>query len=183
MDIFDNEFLNFWRSLNKYGVKYMMVGGVATNLHGYERTTNDVDLLLKDTLENRQKLRLAFKDYGMGDFEMMERLQFVPGWTDFHLNNGVRLDIMTDMKGLEEFSFEDCFQLASIANIENVLISFLYINHLIANKKTRKPAERPIGRYIPRKNKKVKGRRKWLRYLFNYSCFSAPEPYLCAKFR
>ena len=135
MDIFDNELLNFWGFLNKHGVEYVMVGGVATNLHGYERTTNDVDILLKDTLENRQKLRMAFKDYGMGDFEMMERLQFVPGWTDFHLNNGLRLDIMTHMKGLEEFSFDDCLQLASIAEIENVSVPFLHINHLIANKK------------------------------------------------
>mgnify|MGYP003576806952 CR=1 FL=1 len=135
MDIFDNELLNFWRSLNKYEVEYVMVGGVATNLHGYERTTNDVGLLLNDTLENQQKLRLAFKDYGMGDFEMMERLQFVPGWTNFHLNNGLRLDIMTVMKGLEEFTFDECLQHASIADIENVLIPFIHINHLIANKK------------------------------------------------
>lgn len=135
MDIFDNELLNFWRFLNKHEVQYIMVGGVATNLHGYQRTTNDVDLLLNDNLENRQKLRMAFKDYGMGDFEMMERLQFVPGWTNFHLNNGLRLDIMTEMKGLEAISFNECLQLASIAEIENVSIPFLHINHLIANKK------------------------------------------------
>lgn len=47
------------------GVDYMTVGGVTTDLHGEERTPNDVDLLLKDTKENRQKLRPAFKDYGM----------------------------------------------------------------------------------------------------------------------
>ncbi len=135
MDIFDNELLNFWHFLNKHKVEYVMVGGVATNLHGYERTTNDVDLLLKDTPENRQKLRSAFKDYGMGDFEMMERLQFVPGWTNFHLNNGLRLDIMTEMKGLEDYTFDECLEHASIADIENVLIPFLHINHLIANKK------------------------------------------------
>lgn len=135
MDIFDNELLNFWRFLNRHEVQYVMVGGVATNLHGYERTTNDIDLLLKDTLENRQRLRIAFKDYGIGDFEMMERLQFVPGWTNFHLNNGLRLDVMTEMKGLEEISFDECIEMASIAEIENVSIPFLHINHLIANKK------------------------------------------------
>ena len=79
MDIFDNELLHFWHFLNKHKVQYIMVGGVATNLHGYERTTNDVDLLLNDTLENRKKLQLAFKEHGMGDFEMMERLQLYPG--------------------------------------------------------------------------------------------------------
>ena len=78
---------------------------------------------------------MAFKDYGMGDFEMMERLQFVPGWTNFNLNNGLRVDIMTEMKGLEASSFNEYLELASIAEIENVSIPFLHINHLIANKK------------------------------------------------
>ena len=135
MDIFDTEVVNFWKSLQKYQVKYIMVGGYAINLHGYQRYTGDMDILLDDNLENRQKLRMAFKDYGMGDFEMMERLQFVPGWTNFHLNNGLRVDIMTEMKGLEAISFDECLELASIAEIENVSIPFLHINHLIANKK------------------------------------------------
>jgi hypothetical protein len=112
-----------------------MVGEYAVNLHGYQQYTDDIAILLDDTLENRQKLRLAFKEYGIGDFEMMERLQFVPGWTNFHLNNGLRLDIMTEMKGLEDVSFQECFELASIAEIENVSFPFLHINHLIANKK------------------------------------------------
>ena len=71
----------------------------------------------------------------MGDFYMMERLQFVPGWTAFNLNNGMRLDIMVDMKELENFSFSECYQLASMADIEGVKVPFLHINHLLANKK------------------------------------------------
>ena len=40
MDIFDEDLLAFWRTLNNRGVKYIMVGGVATNLYGYQRTTD-----------------------------------------------------------------------------------------------------------------------------------------------
>ena len=39
------------------------------------------------------------------------------------------------MKGLEQYSFDDCLQQASIADIENVSVPFLHINHLILNKK------------------------------------------------
>lgn len=134
MDIFDKELLNFWISLNQQQVRYIMVGGIATNLHGYQRTTNDIDVWIEDTIENRRRLRLAFKAYGMGDFEMMERMQFVPGWTNFNLNNGLQLDIMVGMKGLEGYSFDECLQLASIADIHGVQVPFLHINHLIANK-------------------------------------------------
>lgn len=39
------------------------------------------------------------------------------------------------MKGLEDFTFDECLELATIAEIENVKIPFLHINHLIVNKK------------------------------------------------
>lgn len=112
-----------------------MVGGYATNLHGYQRFTGDMDIWIKDTLENRQSLRIAFIDCNIGDYPMIEYMQFIPGWTEFHLNNGLRLDILVDMKGLEGYTFDECLQMASIADIENVKIPFLHIRQLIENKK------------------------------------------------
>lgn len=135
MDIFDDEILRFWKSLEDNAVKYLMVGGFATNIHGYQRYTGDMDIWLLDTIQNRANLRNAFRDVGMGDYSMMETLQFVAGWTDFRLNNGLQLDIMVSMKGLEGFSFDECYEMATIAEIENVRVPFLHINQLIANKK------------------------------------------------
>ena len=66
---------------------------------------------------------------------MLKTMQIVPGWTDFHLNNGLRVDLLIDMKGLEGYTFTECLQLASLAEIEGLKIPFLHINHLIANKK------------------------------------------------
>src|SRR5262245_29443239 len=100
MDIFDDELLSFWRSLNKFSVEYIMVGGVATNFNGYQRATDDIDVWIEDTVENRIKFRQAFKEYSSVDYEMIERMQIVPGWTYFNLNNGFRLDLMVSMKGL-----------------------------------------------------------------------------------
>lgn len=140
MDIFDQETVKFWSYLSKHGVRYIMIGGYATNLHGYQRFTGDMDIWVEDTQENRKKLRSAFEDYGMGDFFMMERMQFVPGWTYFTLNNAMRLDVMVDVKGLENFTFEQCLQMASVADIDDIKIPFLHINHLIAAKKA---ANRP----------------------------------------
>lgn len=135
MDIFDEEILSFWRALQQNNVQYIMVGGYATNLHGYQRFTGDMDIWIKDTLENRQSLRIAFIDCNIGDYPMIEYMQFIPGWTEFHLNNGLRLDILVDMKGLEGYTFDECLQMASIADIENIKISFLHISQLIENKK------------------------------------------------
>ncbi len=135
MDIFDEEIVKFWKSLYTNGVRYIMVGGYATNLHGYQRYTGDMDIWLEDDVENRAKLRKAFSDAEMGDYFMMETIQFVPGWTDFRLNNGLKLDILVNMVGLEGYTFEECLNIAAVANIEGVEIPFLHINQLIANKK------------------------------------------------
>jgi hypothetical protein len=135
VDIFDEEILNFWRALEQNNVQYIMVGGYATNLHGYQRFTADMDIWLKDTLENRKALRKAFVSCNVGDYPMITHTQFVPGCTDFHLNNGLRLDILIDMKGLEDYTFDECLAMASIADIEDVKIPFLHISQLIDNKK------------------------------------------------
>jgi predicted nucleotidyltransferase len=135
MDVFDEELLNLWKSLNKHLVKYIMVGGVATNLNGYQRTTADIDIWIEDTLHNRESLRKAFRDCQMGDFYMLKTMQIIPGWTDFRLNNGLRVDLLVSMKGLEEFSFDESLSIANIAEIEGVRVPFLQMNQLIANKK------------------------------------------------
>lgn len=119
-----------------------MVGGVAAILHGHNRLTEDIDVWVEDTVENRRALRSAFKEYGMGDFFMMETLQIVPGWTYFHLNNGIRLDLMTHLKGLEEYGFDKCLQQASIATIFDIDVPFLSLNDLLkAKRATNRPKD------------------------------------------
>jgi len=134
VDVFDEDILNFWKALQECGVQYIMIGGYATNLHGYQRFTGDLDIWLKDTKPNRLALRKAFLSCNMDDYPMIEHMQFIPGWTEFHLNNGLSLDIIVDMKGLEDYTFDECLQMASIADIDGVSIPFLHINQLIKNK-------------------------------------------------
>jgi hypothetical protein len=135
MDFLDEELIRFWRTLNENKVKYIMVGGFAIRFHGYNRNTDDLDIWLQDTLGNRKKLRAAFVQLEYGDLEPLETMQFVPGFSNITICNGIELDILGNMKGLEQLSFDECLQMASIANIEGVSVPFLHINHLIENKK------------------------------------------------
>lgn len=134
MDIFDEELLGFWRHLNEAAVRYIMVGGVAVNLNGYNRSTDDINVWIEDTVENRRNFRVAFKNYSGLDIVMMERLEIIPGWSNFNLNNGMVLDLLIGMKGLEEFTFQECLEQDEIAEIDEVRVPFLHINHLIVNK-------------------------------------------------
>ena len=131
----DDELLRFWQVLNKNKVRYIMVGGFAIRFHGFNRNTDDLDMWLEDTLENRRNLRTSFSELGYGDFSSLEMMQFLPGWTNFYIGGGIELDIMTSMKGLENISFSECLRMASIADLEGVEVPFLHINHLIDNKK------------------------------------------------
>jgi predicted nucleotidyltransferase len=135
MDILDEELVKFWKALNENGVRYIMVGGFATRFHGFNRSTDDLDMWLEDTKANRKQLRKAFAELGYGDFASLETMKFIPGWTNFYIGGGVELDIMTNMKGLDQIPFEECLEMASIADLEGIKVPFLHINHLIANKK------------------------------------------------
>ena len=135
MDILDEELLNLWRLLQKYNTHYIMVGGFAATFHGFNRATADLDLWIKDTLDNRQSLRKVLKELEIGDYESIETTQFVPGFTSIMLNSGFELDIMTSLKGFDQIRFDECYNLAARALVENIPVKFLHINQLIEAKK------------------------------------------------
>jgi hypothetical protein len=135
MDVLDEALIKFWQALNENKVRYIMVGGFAIRFHGFNRNTDDLDMWLEDTPDNRKRLRTAFQQLGYGDFSSFETMQFVPGFSSIRIVGGIELDIMSKMKGLEQYSFDECLQVASIADLSGVQIPFLHINHLIQNKK------------------------------------------------
>jgi Nucleotidyl transferase of unknown function (DUF2204) len=47
------------RSLNREGVRYLLIGGFAVILHGLVRTTKDIDLLIDPSEENIRRLKKA----------------------------------------------------------------------------------------------------------------------------
>lgn len=131
----DEGLIEFWRVLNKYNVQYIMVGGFAVNMNGYIRATKDSDIWINDNRENRKNFRLAYAELGYGDFPAFETMEFAPGWIQFYIADGIILDIMTSMKGLENQSFEECRSRAKVADLNGVRVPFLHINDLLANKK------------------------------------------------
>jgi len=50
--------------LNKYKIRYVVVGGVAVLLHGFERFTKDLDLMVDLDEKNLAKIYEAFKKIG-----------------------------------------------------------------------------------------------------------------------
>lgn len=60
MDAFDDA-LRVIESLNQHGVDYAVVGGVALNVHGLVRATEDIDIFVRPDPANIERLRAALK--------------------------------------------------------------------------------------------------------------------------
>ena len=60
MDALDDA-LRVIASLNQAGVDYVVVGGVALNVHGLIRATEDLDLFVRPDPENIERLRVALR--------------------------------------------------------------------------------------------------------------------------
>ena len=88
----------------------------------------------QDEINNRKNLGKSLAQFGY-DTASLEDFNFVPGWTDFYIGSGIRLDIITTMVGLENISFEEALNNAAIAQIYDVTVHFFI---LISSFKIRK---------------------------------------------
>jgi predicted nucleotidyltransferase len=129
------QIIDVWKYLSENNVNYLTIGGFAVNIYGYGRNTGDIDIFIEDSIDNRINLRNAIKQIGLGDFESINTMQFIPGWTDFTLNINFRLDIMTSVKGLENQSFAALLEKANIIDIDGIPVFFIDYNSLIISKK------------------------------------------------
>jgi predicted nucleotidyltransferase len=69
-NIFNDDFREFIKSLNDHGVKYILIGDYSVILHGYSRTTGDMDIWVERTEENYKKIFDAFYQFRMPVFDM-----------------------------------------------------------------------------------------------------------------
>jgi len=136
----NNQIVEIWKYLAINKVKYLTIGDLAASIYGYYRNEGIIDIYIEDTISNRENLQEALKQSGIGDFENMNTMQFVPGWTDITLNFNLRLDIMTSVKGLENKSFTALLEKANIIDIDGIPVCFLDYDSLIIAKKA---ANRP----------------------------------------
>lgn len=132
-DYFNDDFRDFLRALNNQKVEYILVGGMAVILNGYVRTTGDMDVWVKKTKENYQKILLAFHEFRMPIFDMTED-RFLSDRFDVWVFGAipVKIELMTAVKGIE---FDEAYSLSQIHDENDIPIRYLHINSLIASKK------------------------------------------------
>jgi len=133
-NIFNPDFREFIQCLNDSEVKYILVGGFSVILHGYSRTTGDMDIWVERSSKNYQKIKRAFEQFGMPVFDMTE-LNFMehPVWDVFTYGRPpAAIDIMVKVKGLD---FETCYANAVDFEDEGLKIKTIHLDNLIEAKK------------------------------------------------
>ena len=133
-NIFNEDFRDFITALNDQEVRYILVGGFSVILHGYSRTTGDMDIWVERSVENYSKLKRAFHQFGMPVFDMTEN-NFLshPNWDVFTFGiPPVAIDIMVQVKGLD---FESCLNNSVFFEDEGLKIRTIHINNLLEAKK------------------------------------------------
>ncbi len=116
-NIFNQDFLDFIITLEKFDARYILVGGYSVILHGYPRTTGDLDIWVDQTKENYRLLTQAFSEFGL---PVMSENEFLnPANEVFTYGRPpIAIDLMTTCKGL---LFKEAFNI-NVLRIQPFLI-------------------------------------------------------------
>jgi Nucleotidyl transferase of unknown function (DUF2204) len=126
-----DDFKELLELFNENGVEYLLIGGYAVALHGYVRSTNDIDFFVSGTEENAKRLVSALADFGFASsglsIELFTR-------KDSLVIMGVEplaVDILNYLTGLD---FESAYRRRKVIISEGIEISLIDLDDLITNK-------------------------------------------------
>ena len=142
--------VNFFQSLDRHQVEYLLISGQATVLYGAATFSEDIDLWISPTEKNRARLLLALCDCQARYYKLtppltMEHLQRGHGF-HFVLPGGGSDEIFLDVMGQppRAGAFADSLATARRMETEWGLIRTIGIKPLVELKKTQRLEDYPI---------------------------------------
>jgi hypothetical protein len=121
----------FVRLLNANAVEYLEVGAFAVAFHGFPRYTADLDLLVRSSRENADRLLQVLSAFGFGSLEIKRE--------DFEAHDRIiqlgvspnRIDLLTSISGV---IFDQAWSTRENAELDGVAVPFIGLAALIQNK-------------------------------------------------
>jgi len=129
-----SNFENILITLNKCNVDYMIAGGYAVNFHGYNRSTSDLDLLLKPSNDNKEKLCLALKKlkFAENGIEQVRKIDFETPFSFIIGNDPIDVDVFNFITGVK---YEEAEKNAiDYEYSEKLIVKYISLRDLIVNK-------------------------------------------------
>jgi predicted nucleotidyltransferase len=122
----------FLKSFNAQKVEYLIVGGIAVAYYGYPRYTGDIDVWVKKSKENAEKIISAVNSFGYAGLDLtIEELTKDNMVFQFGVEPN-RIDVITDADGL---IYDEAEKNKKEVLIEDVKIYMISLEDLKKNKK------------------------------------------------
>ena len=112
-------------------VEFILVGAYAVAAHGLPRATGDIDLWIKSSSENADRVWAALKRFGAPLSDLSKQDFITPGNV---VQLGVapgRIDILTQITGVD---YQDADREKLLIEIEGISVPVIGLSHLIRNK-------------------------------------------------
>lgn len=135
--ILNQNFREFIKLLNSNQVRYLIVGGYAVAFHGHPRYTKDIDIWIWINENNAKNMKKALDEFGFSSLGLKEEDFLVPGYVIQLGYPPNRIDILTQVTGLE---FDLCYSSKIELDIDGITVNFIDLESLKKNKKA-------IGRF------------------------------------
>ena len=119
--------------LNSREVEYLVVGGHAVAFHGHPRYTGDIDLLIRTTSINAERVLRALHDFGFGDLQITARDLLESGHVLQLGHAPNRVDILTSISGVD---FDSAWKARIPTELDGQPVSMLSLQHLLENKRS-----------------------------------------------
>jgi hypothetical protein len=131
--ILSKDLSEFVALLNAAKVEYLVAGAHAMAWHGRPRFTGDLDLFIRPSLENAQRVLQVLADFGFGQVDVTVDDLKKP---DSLIQLGMapnRIDLLTDLTGL---TFDEAWQNKEFGRLGEHPVAYLCKADLIRNKRT-----------------------------------------------
>lgn len=126
------EFEDLLVMLTKGGVAFLVVGGIAVSLNGFDRVTKDVDVLVDHSRPNLERLLEVLAGFGEGHARELKPDDFVCQEGSIRIGEHFDLDIFVQMAGLK---YEDMLKDSQQTTLGGETIRYLSPSQLIFLKK------------------------------------------------
>ena len=150
----EKDIIEFIELCNKHNIKYLVIGGYAVSIHGYPRSTKDIDVCIEMSDANASNMVQVINEFGFGSLKLSKE-DFLR--KDFITQLGfppLRIDILNDLSGV---SFEEAWKNKKVVSFENVPINFIgYNDLLIVKKNAGRPQDLADVDKLEKRNKKNK---------------------------
>jgi len=130
--LFNADYRDMITCLQDEGVEFMLVGGYAVGLHGWPRTTFDIDFWILANPENAAAVIRALGKFGAPLMDLTEEDFHKPGMVFQIGTEPQRIDILSAVSGL---SYQDAVSRAVTMSVDGLSLKVISLDDLIVNKR------------------------------------------------